>query len=67
MVQIINLNKRRKAKQRQEKEQNAKENRINYGRTKHERLIAKQEQERADQRLDGHKLETNEKEEQKED
>ena len=67
MVQIINLNKRRKAKQRQEKEQKAKENRINYGRTKHERLIAKQEQEQTDQRLDGHKLETNEKEEQNED
>ena len=57
MAQIINLNKRRKAKKRQEKEKKAAENRVKYGRTKQERLLAKQEKERADRHLDGHKLE----------
>lgn len=58
MAQIINLNKKRKAKKRLEKEKKAVENRINFGRTKQERQIVKQEQERADRRLDGYKLET---------
>ena len=57
MAQIINLNKRRKAKKRQDREKKAAENRIKYGRTKQERLIAKQEQERANKHIDGHKLE----------
>jgi len=57
MAQIINLNKKRKAKKRQDKEKKAAENRVKYGRTKQERLLAKQEQEKANQHIDGHKLE----------
>ncbi len=57
MVNIINLNKKRKAKIRLEKEKKAAENRIKFGRTKEEKQIAKQENERHERHLDGHKLE----------
>ena len=60
MVDIINLNKKRKAKIRLEKEKEASENRIKFGRTKKEKHIAKQENERNERRLDGHKLEKKE-------
>ncbi|TAL64881.1 MAG: GNAT family N-acetyltransferase [Legionella sp.] len=57
MADIINLNKKRKAKQRLEKEKQASENRIKFGRTKKEKLLAKQENERNQRHLDGHQLE----------
>lgn len=57
MVEIINLNKKRKAKVRLDKEKKAAENRIKYGRTQKEKQIEKQERERDAQYLDGHKLE----------
>jgi hypothetical protein len=56
MVNVINLNKKRKAKKRLEKEKKASENRIKFGRTKKEKQIAKQENERNERFLDGHKL-----------
>lgn len=57
MAEIINLNKRRKTKIRMEKEKKASENRIKYGRTKQEKQIDRQENERSERHLDGHKLE----------
>lgn len=62
MVNIINLNKKRKAKLRLEKEKKASENRIKFGRTKKEKQIEKQDNERNERFLDGHKLENKEKE-----
>lgn len=61
MVDVINLNKKRKAKIRLEKEKKASENRIKFGRTKKEKQIAKQDNERSERHLDGHKLEKEEK------
>lgn len=60
MVDIINLNKKRKAKTRLEKEKKASENCIKFGRTKKEKQIAKKENERDERHLDGHKLEKKE-------
>ena len=57
MADVINLNKKRKAKARLEKEKKASENRIKFGRTKKEKQIAKQDHERSERHLDGHKLE----------
>lgn len=60
MVDIINLNKKRKAKNRLEKEKTASENRIKFGRTKKEKRTEKQDNERNERHLDGHKLEKKE-------
>lgn len=60
MVDVINLNKKRKAKNRLEKEKKASENRIKFGRTKKEKQIAKQENACSERHLDGHKLEKKE-------
>jgi hypothetical protein len=60
MVEIINLNKKRKAKIRLEKEKKASENRIKFGRTKKEKQLDKHDKERIERRLDGHKLEDKE-------
>jgi hypothetical protein len=60
MVNVINLNKKRKTKNRLEKEKKASENRIKFGRTKQEKQIEKQENERHERHLDGHKLEKKE-------
>lgn len=62
MAEIINLNKRRKTKIRVEKEKTASENRIKFGRTKKEKQIEKQDHERNERHLDGHKLENKEDE-----
>ena len=43
MAEIINLNKKRKAKNRLLKEKKATENRIKYGRTKQEKKDAEKE------------------------
>lgn len=56
MANIINLNKKRKARARLEKEKKASENRIKFGRTKQEKQLEKQEKERNDRFLDNHKL-----------
>lgn len=60
MADIINLNKKRKAKARLVKEKKAAENRIKFGRTKKEKQIEKLENERHERHLDGHKLEDKE-------
>lgn len=62
MADIINLNKKRKAKNRLEKEKKASENRIKFGRTKQEKQLEKQNIERNNRNLDGHKLEDTEDE-----
>ena len=53
MVEPINLNKFRKAKARADREQQAQENRVKYGRTKAEKardkLQAKKQQDAVDQ------------------
>lgn len=61
MVDIINLNKKRKAKARLENEKKASENRIKFGRTKKEKQIEKQDNDRQERHLDGHKLDKKDK------
>lgn len=60
MTNVINLNKKRKNKNRLEKEKKAVENRVKFGRTKKEKQAAKQETEREERFLDGHKVEKEE-------
>ncbi|MCP0914659.1 MULTISPECIES: DUF4169 family protein [Legionella] len=57
MSDIINLNKKRKARNRLEKKKKAVENRIKFGRTEKEKHIENQVNERIERHLDGHKLE----------
>ncbi|STX51787.1 Uncharacterised protein [Legionella busanensis] len=61
MVNIINLNKKRKAKVRLAKEKKAAENRIKFGRTKKEKQLEKQNNIHDRRHLDNHKLEEKEK------
>ncbi|WP_419418549.1 DUF4169 family protein [Legionella sp. D16C41] len=60
MVDIINLNKKRKVKVRLEKEKKAVENRIKFGRTKNEKKAEKRDNDRNERHLDSHKLEKKE-------
>ena len=62
MADIINLNKKRKAKNRSANEKKATENRIRFGRTKKERQLTLQENERTERYLNGHKLKKKEDE-----
>jgi len=52
----INLNRFRKKKQRADKEQQAQENRVSFGRTKAEKKNHDTETTHTKQKLDGHKL-----------
>lgn len=52
-AEIINLRQVRKAKEREEKERQASENRRKYGLTKEERERIEAERALADQRMDG--------------
>lgn len=61
MAEVINLNKKRKAKNKVEKEKKASENRIKFGRTKIEKQLEKLDIERHQRHLDGHKLENTDK------
>lgn len=58
MVDVINLNKKRKAKVRLEKDKKSSENRIRFGTTNNQRMLKKGVDERTKRYLDGHKLET---------
>lgn len=60
MSEIVNLNKRRKAKARTEKEVRAKENRKKYGRTRQEKLIDKMNAKKMDLHLEAHKRDSKE-------
>ena len=56
MAPIVNLNRFRKAKKRDEAQQRAAENRALFGRSKQERRAADGERERAIRELDGKRL-----------
>ncbi len=56
MGEIVNLNRARKAKVRQERETQAAENRIRFGLTKDEKKRRAAEEAAAARHLDGHKL-----------
>lgn len=60
MTEVINLQQQRKAKARGEKEKQAAQNRVKFGRTKEEKMLEKQKAERAKKLLEGHKRETDE-------
>jgi len=62
MTEIINLNKTRKAKARDDKEKTAAQNRVKFGRTKEEKRAEKKKSEREERHLAGHKRETEEEE-----
>ena len=55
MADIVNLNRSRKAKARSDKEAQAAQNRIAFGRTKAEKQQAAAEKARADKQIDDHK------------
>jgi uncharacterized protein DUF4169 len=57
MAEIVNLNRARKAKGRAEKEKTAEANRIAHGTPKALRKLTKAQENQAEQRLAGHKLE----------
>ena len=60
MTEIINFNKRRKAKLRSEKEVTAAQNRQKYGRTKQEKLADQSRADKLAHHLESHKRETTE-------
>lgn len=55
MGDIINLNKARKAKARDEKKATAEQNRTVFGRTRAEKDLSRAEREKQDRDLSGHK------------
>jgi hypothetical protein len=57
MVEIVNLRRARKAKERAEKEKTAEANRVLHGTPKHLRKLSEAEKAKAEQRLAGHRLE----------
>lgn len=58
MSNIVNLNKARKVKDRQEARDQAQENRVKFGRAKSEKTLNKAEADKARRTLDGAKRET---------
>ena len=60
MAEIVNLNWARKAKGRAEKEKTAEANRIAHGTPKALRKLSKAQENKAEQRLAGHRLEKGE-------
>lgn len=56
MAAVVNLNRFRKAKKREEDERRAAENRIAFGRSKAERRRVETEDERRRRELDGKRL-----------
>ena len=57
MADIVNLNRFRKMRRKEEREKTAEENRIRFGRTKAEKLRDRQDAERREADLDGKKVE----------
>lgn len=56
-AEIVNLRQARKAKARSDKESQAEQNRITFGRTKHEKTLTKALNDREEKRLDQGRLE----------
>lgn len=57
MADVVNLNRFRKMRQKEEREKTAGENRVRFGRTKAEKLRDRQGAERRQTDLDGKKVE----------
>lgn len=58
MAEIINLRRARKMKKRDDAARQADANRLAFGRSKHDRDLARQEKTLAERKLDGHRLDT---------
>ncbi|HXP03803.1 MAG TPA: DUF4169 family protein [Stellaceae bacterium] len=56
MTSIVNLNRFRKAKKREEAQQGAAENRALFGRSKKDRRVDESERQRVTRELDGKRL-----------
>ena len=56
MAKVTSLNRFRKSKVAAEKQQQAEENRVRFGRTKAAKQISETRQTRTRENLDGHKL-----------
>jgi GAF domain-containing protein len=56
-AEIVNLRLARKAKARSEKERQAEQNRISFGRTKQEKTLTRALNEKAEKRLDQGRIE----------
>jgi hypothetical protein len=56
MNNILSLSKGRKTKEKDQKEKQAVENRLKYGRTKHEKKLADAKNKKINNNLSGHKL-----------
>lgn len=56
MADILSLSKARKAKARTDKEAQAAENRVKFGRTKAEKQLEQAKASLADKKIDAHKL-----------
>ena len=56
MVEIINLRRARKQKQKNEDQATAAQNRINHGRRKDEKTLTRRLDEQAQQKLENHRL-----------
>lgn len=56
MAEIVNLNKVRKARAKVEAEETAKANRVRFGRTRQEKEVARQQEDKLSRELDGKKL-----------
>ena len=56
MSNVVNLNRARKARERERERDQAQENRVRFGRTKNAKDVAKAEAKKAEQSLDGAKL-----------
>jgi hypothetical protein len=59
-AEIVNLRRARKAKARSEREKQAADNRIAFGRSKAEKALAEAERQRAGKSIDGHRREPGE-------
>lgn len=60
MGDVVNLNKWKKKKAREEREKRAEQNRLSRGMSAAERALREKKRELEEKRLDGHKLERDE-------
>jgi hypothetical protein len=60
MGEVVNLNKYRKKKAREEREKRAEQNRLKRGLTQAELALREKKKQLDEKRLDGHKLERDE-------
>lgn len=56
MGEVVNLNKYRKKKAREEREKRAEQNRLKHGLSRAELAVREKKKQIEDKRLDGHKL-----------